>query len=111
MSLEMKKTTNDWLTWIELDEKAYAHNLAFFRQKIKPGVELSVVVKANAYGHGLRPIVTLAQKYGVDSYCVKNTGSIPIVSIPWMRPWRCELGESKKIFSSWDLSPPLDSIR
>jgi len=70
MSLEMKKTTNDWLTWIELDEKAYAHNLAFFRQKIRPGVELSVVVKANAYGHGLRPIVTLAQKYGVDSYCV-----------------------------------------
>ena len=31
-----------------------------------------MVVKANAYGHGLRPIVTLAEKYGADSYCVHS---------------------------------------
>lgn len=68
----MQPITNDWLTWIELDEKAYAHNLAFFRQKIKAGIELSVVVKANAYGHGLKPIVSLAEKYGADSYCVHS---------------------------------------
>lgn len=68
----MKKTTANWLTWIELDEKAYAHNLSFFRRKISPGTELAVVVKANAYGHGLRPIVTLAEKYGADSYCVHS---------------------------------------
>jgi len=68
----MKKTTANWLTWIELDEKAYAHNLSFFRQRITPGTELAVVVKANAYGHGLRPIVTLAEKYGADSYCVHS---------------------------------------
>ncbi|MCP2620241.1 alanine racemase [Candidatus Aminicenantes bacterium AC-334-K16] len=68
----MKKAQREWLTWIELNEKAYAHNLAFFRRKITPKTELSVVVKANAYGHGLRPIVTLAEKYGVDSYCVHS---------------------------------------
>jgi len=68
----MNQPTTDWLTWIELDEQAYAHNLSFFRERIAPGTELAVVVKANAYGHGLRPIVTLAEKYGADSYCVHS---------------------------------------
>lgn len=59
-------------TWIELSETAYAHNLNFFRRRIPRETELSVVVKANAYGHGLKQITALAEKHKVDSYCVHS---------------------------------------
>lgn len=59
-------------TWIELSESAYAHNLKFFRRHIGPETELSVVVKANAYGHGWQSIARLAIKHGADSFCVHS---------------------------------------
>ncbi|MFW6161009.1 MAG: alanine racemase [Acidobacteriota bacterium] len=59
-------------TWIELSEAAYTHNLDFFRRRIPRKTELSVVVKANAYGHGLKEITALAEKHKVDSYCVHS---------------------------------------
>ena len=45
-------------------------NLDFFRKIIPKNTELSMVVKANAYGHGLKEIAELAQKNGIQSYCV-----------------------------------------
>lgn len=57
-------------TWIELSEAAYANNLNFFRKIIGEKRELSVVVKANAYGHGWQSIARLAVKHGADSFCV-----------------------------------------
>lgn len=57
-------------TWVEISEEAYAHNLAFFKQKIPDQTEFSVVIKANAYGHGMLEIASLAIKCGVDSFCV-----------------------------------------
>lgn len=57
-------------TWVEVSAAAYAHNLRFFRQRIGAGVELSAVVKSNAYGHGLEVIAPLAVRHGADSFCV-----------------------------------------
>jgi alanine racemase len=62
--------TENLNTWVEISEQAYAHNLAFFKKIIPKGTELSVVVKANAYGHGLKEISGLADKHGADSFCV-----------------------------------------
>ncbi|NIS38482.1 alanine racemase, partial [Candidatus Saccharibacteria bacterium] len=59
-------------TWIEVSESAYAHNVNFFRNLSGPKPELSVVVKANAYGHGWEPISRLAVKHGADSFCVHS---------------------------------------
>ena len=59
-------------SWIELSESAYASNLAFFRRLVGPGVELSAVVKANAYGHGMIEIAGLAIRHGADSFCVHS---------------------------------------
>jgi alanine racemase len=66
--------TNDYLhnTWVEISESAYANNLKFFRSIIGPGPELSVVVKANAYGHGWRQIAELAIKHGANSFSVHS---------------------------------------
>jgi len=62
--------TDQMMTWVEISEKAYAHNLAFFKQRIPSRTEFSVVVKANAYGHGIGEISRLAMKHGADSLCV-----------------------------------------
>ncbi|MCB0266004.1 MAG: alanine racemase, partial [Calditrichaeota bacterium] len=59
-------------TWIEISEAAYAHNLQFFRKIIGSRPELSVVIKANAYGHGWQTIARLAIKHQVDSFCVHS---------------------------------------
>ena len=41
------------LNWVEIDGGALLANLHAFRRRLGAGVELSHVVKANAYGHGL----------------------------------------------------------
>ncbi len=63
---------NNYTTWIEISQSAYAHNLAFFRKKIPPTTELSVVIKSNAYGHGMLEIARLAVQSGADSFCVHS---------------------------------------
>ncbi|NOX37447.1 MAG: alanine racemase [Calditrichaeota bacterium] len=64
--------TRGWLTWVEISESAYVQNLKFFRKRIGTGVELAVVVKANAYGHGWQQIAHLAARHGADSFCVHS---------------------------------------
>ena len=48
-------------TWVELDHQAFEHNINCYKQIIGPRVMISLVVKANAYGHGMREIATLAE--------------------------------------------------
>lgn len=57
-------------SWLEIDAAAHAENLRIARHLIGPDVELSAVVKANAYGHGWRTIATNAIEAGADSFCV-----------------------------------------
>jgi len=59
-------------TWVELSASAHRSNLHLFRELVGPGVELSAVVKANAYGHGWREIVDLSVAAGADSFCVHS---------------------------------------
>lgn len=62
--------TRDTNVWIEVSATAYARNLSTFRRLVGPDVELSAVVKSNAYGHGLLPVARLAADHGADSFCV-----------------------------------------
>jgi len=62
--------TDNLNTWIEISEEAFASNLDFFKKIIPEKTELAVVVKANAYGHGLKEIAALSEKNGIKSYCV-----------------------------------------
>jgi len=52
--------------WIEIDGNAYRRNLRAFRGITAPGVRLMAVVKADAYGHGVRCITPLARDERVD---------------------------------------------
>ena len=61
-----KKVKLQHATWVEINKQAYRHNLRIFRKLAKKHVKLLVVVKANAYGHGLKEISCLAEEAGVD---------------------------------------------
>lgn len=68
----MHQNVRDLNAWIEISESAYAANLRFFRNLIGKGVELSAVVKSNAYGHGWEQTARLAVKHGADSFAVHS---------------------------------------
>jgi alanine racemase len=58
-------------TWIELSSSALAHNIEQYRHLIGPDRSLGVVIKSNAYGHGMQQIAQLCQNNAdVDWFCV-----------------------------------------
>jgi len=65
------KSSNKYKSWIEISKKALFHNIEVFRKSVGKNVKLAAVVKANAYGHGLKEIVPLL-KNKVDVLAVDN---------------------------------------
>jgi alanine racemase len=59
------------LTWVEIKQKALLSNLRQFRQRVGKKTKIMAVVKANAYGHGIKevtPVVAAkADWFGVSS--------------------------------------------
>src|SRR5947208_17179836 len=48
------------LSWLELDSAGFVGNIGAFRNILQPETKVMVVVKANAYGHGLLELVARA---------------------------------------------------
>jgi alanine racemase len=57
---------------ILLNQAALKNNINFIKKKTGPGVRLSSVVKANAYGHGIRQFVPMAEACGVRHFSVAS---------------------------------------
>jgi alanine racemase len=58
------------LVWLELERGAPDHNLRELRKCAAPGTKMCAVVKSNAYGHGVAPMVKLLESadwFGVNS--------------------------------------------
>lgn len=68
--MSVKSLSDSFRTWIEIDKKAAQRNLATFRKLLSPKTRLWAVVKSNAYGHGLFLFAKLAERLGVDGFCV-----------------------------------------
>src|SRR5512137_1343307 len=58
--------------WAEVDLSALRENLAWIRHRVGPTVKIMTVVKADAYGHGLKPIAALLMQSGTDIFGVAN---------------------------------------
>jgi len=58
--------------WAEVDLDALRSNLTWLRHLVGPGVKLLTVVKADAYGHGLKQIATALMQSGTDIFGVAN---------------------------------------
>jgi len=55
----MKKNN---LTWLDIDSHAFEHNVKQLKKIIGDSVSLSIVIKGNAYGHGLKQIAQLCEQ-------------------------------------------------
>lgn len=58
--------TQTRLRWVEIDRSALKHNIFQFRSLIGDSRKMTVVVKSNAYGHGLLEVSRLASEFGAD---------------------------------------------
>lgn len=56
---------------MQIDRRALIHNVRALRSLIDPGVDLFAVVKGNAYGHGLKEVVTAVESE-VDGFQVDD---------------------------------------
>ncbi|MBC8357633.1 MAG: alanine racemase [Candidatus Aminicenantes bacterium] len=54
------------LKWVEIDSSALSHNIHQFRKLIGENRKLLVMVKANAYGHGMMEVSDIALRAGAD---------------------------------------------
>lgn len=57
-------------TTLEINLDVLEYNLNYFKQKLSKEIELMAVIKANAYGHGVIPIVKHLQILGVKYFAV-----------------------------------------
>lgn len=53
-------------TWLEINKKALRNNIQQFKRLIGDGIKLMVVVKSNAYGHGLIEVAKISLENKVD---------------------------------------------
>jgi alanine racemase len=58
--------------WVEVDLGAIAHNVREFRRLSAPNCGLFAVVKADAYGHGMRRVASAALTAGATGLAVAN---------------------------------------
>jgi len=55
---------------IEISERALRNNIDFLKTTLGDSCQLSAVVKGNAYGHGIKTYVPVAEKCGVNHFSV-----------------------------------------
>lgn len=72
-------------SWIEINQSAFEHNVNYARSLIKEHVTLGVVVKANAYGHGLREIAQLIDNNEHCAWLLVATLEEALL----LRSWKC----------------------
>src|SRR5258706_3017009 len=64
--------TVSYRCWAEIDLGALRGNLSWIRHRVGPSVKILTVVKADAYGHGLKQIAALLMQSGTDIFGVAN---------------------------------------
>lgn len=55
-------------SWIELDQQALLNNYQIFSDKV--GGRFAPVIKSNAYGHGLAPVLEILHEFRPQTICV-----------------------------------------
>jgi alanine racemase len=65
--------------WVEVDLNALRQNLAWLRHRLGPQIKIITVVKADAYGHGLKQIAALLMQNGTDVFGVANLAEAQVI--------------------------------
>ena len=76
---EIKMRIEELGAWFEIDLDNIAFNLRGIRNRVGPAIEIMPVVKNDAYGHGLLPIVAALAEEGINWFMVaRSTEAIAI---------------------------------
>ena len=60
------------MAYITLNKNNFFHNLDIITKKTKSKDKIAIVLKDNAYGHGLLEIASMAKEYGITKAVVNN---------------------------------------
>lgn len=60
------------MAFITLDRKAFHHNLNMIARQLQSRDKIALVLKDNAYGHGLEQMANIASRYGVGRAVVRT---------------------------------------
>ena len=64
--------SSDKRCWVEIDLNAVKHNYDVIRTKVSSDIKLCCVVKADAYGHGVKVLSKFYENLDVDYFAVSN---------------------------------------
>ncbi len=59
-------------SYIELSKEALNNNIEYMKSMMPPGTKYSMVIKGDAYGHGIESILPIIEEAGVDHFSVFN---------------------------------------
>lgn len=57
-------------SYIELSKNALNNNIHFLKRKLPPHTRYSMVIKGNAYGHGIETLLPMIEKAGISHFAV-----------------------------------------
>ncbi|MDZ7738275.1 MAG: alanine racemase [Bacteroidales bacterium] len=81
-------------SYIELSKKALNTNIRFLKTFLKEGTRYSMVIKANAYGHGIEDLLPLIEECGVDHFSVFSVAEA-------MRAYKVKKSECDLMIMGW----------
>jgi len=62
------------MAFITLDRKAFHHNINMIAKQLQSRDKIALVLKDNAYGHGLEQVAKMASRYGITRAVVRTVG-------------------------------------
>ena len=88
--------------WFEIDLDHIVHNLRTTRDRIGAGVEVMTVVKNDAYGHGLRPLVAALAGEGINWFMVARTAeALAIQDFAISCGINCRIMNMDALYTEW----------
>jgi len=67
------------MAFITLDRKAFHHNFNMIAKQLQSRDKIALVLKDNAYGHGLQQVARIASKYGIDKAVVRTIDEAELI--------------------------------
>ncbi|MFN0205706.1 MAG: alanine racemase [Planctomycetota bacterium] len=59
--------------WAEIDLGALRNNISQIRNRIPAACDVMLVIKADAYGHGMKIVASAAQQFGIQAFGVRDS--------------------------------------
>ncbi len=67
------------MSYIELNKSAFFNNLDIITKKCKERDKIALVLKDNAYGHGLLEVAMMAKEYGITKVVVRSVEEAELI--------------------------------